>query len=49
MGQAIASLREEIAGGDDSAKQDITEQLTFLVNAANSKLDKYQGDLDECV
>ncbi|KIJ30867.1 hypothetical protein M422DRAFT_176891 [Sphaerobolus stellatus SS14] len=47
MGQAIASLRETISAGDKAAKKDVLEQLAFLVNAANSKLDKYQGDLDE--
>ncbi|KIJ45365.1 hypothetical protein M422DRAFT_46819 [Sphaerobolus stellatus SS14] len=46
MGQAIASVREMISAGDKAAKKDVLEQLAFLVNAANSKLDKYEGDLD---
>ncbi|KIJ47574.1 hypothetical protein M422DRAFT_163688 [Sphaerobolus stellatus SS14] len=46
MGQAIASLREMISAGDKAAKKDVLEQVAFLVNTANSKLDKYEGDLD---
>jgi len=47
MGQAIATIREQASAGDEAAKKNILEQLSFLVNAANSKLDKYQGDLDD--
>jgi hypothetical protein len=49
MGQAIAAIRETLTAGDEQAKKNVQEQLAFLVNAANSKLDKYQSDLDELV
>jgi hypothetical protein len=45
MGQAISAIRETLTAGDAAAKKDVLEQLTFLVNAANAKLDKYQADL----
>jgi hypothetical protein len=49
MGQAISAVRETLTGGDEAANKNLKDQLNFLVNAANSKLDKYQGDLDEYV
>jgi hypothetical protein len=51
MGQAITTTRDtyivENASKQDAAAAYVLEQLSFLVNAANSKLDKYQSDLNE--
>ncbi|EPQ57907.1 hypothetical protein GLOTRDRAFT_126400 [Gloeophyllum trabeum ATCC 11539] len=47
MGQAIATLRQSLSEGDQAVARNVKEQLTFLVNAANSKLDKYQSDLHQ--
>lgn len=49
MGQTISAVRDAITAGDKQAKKDVVEQLTFLVKTANTKLDKYQADLNECV
>jgi hypothetical protein len=47
MGAAISALRDQILGGDKKAKEDILQQLLFLVNAANNKLDNYQADMEQ--
>ncbi|KAJ2936408.1 hypothetical protein H1R20_g686, partial [Candolleomyces eurysporus] len=46
MGQAIAAARKLVGDSADENKQKTLEQLTFLVKAANSKLDLYQNELD---
>ncbi|KZT60137.1 hypothetical protein CALCODRAFT_150977 [Calocera cornea HHB12733] len=46
MGAAIATLRDTIVAGDKQNKQELAEQLTFLISMANAKLDKYQADLE---
>lgn len=47
MGAAVSAFRNALASADKEAKAQLLEQLAFLVKAANSKLDKYQGDLEE--
>ncbi|KAH6908487.1 hypothetical protein BKA70DRAFT_1427079 [Coprinopsis sp. MPI-PUGE-AT-0042] len=47
MGSAISMVRQQAAQADAESKARMREQLDFLVNAANSKLDKYQNELDD--
>jgi hypothetical protein len=51
MGQTITIARDNFLEQEvtqaDSAAPHVLEQLSFLVNAANAKLDKYQADLNE--
>ncbi|KAJ2913567.1 hypothetical protein MD484_g6827, partial [Candolleomyces efflorescens] len=47
MGQAIAAARQQASQADEESKKKTLEQLSFLVNAANSKLDHYQNQLEE--
>ncbi|KAH6885563.1 hypothetical protein BKA70DRAFT_1236966 [Coprinopsis sp. MPI-PUGE-AT-0042] len=47
MGAAISAFRDGLHELDDKEKARTKEQLDFLVKAANSKLDKYQNDLDD--
>lgn len=47
MGAEISKLRDMILGGDKAAKENVLQQLLFLVNAANSKLDTYQAEMDK--
>jgi hypothetical protein len=49
MGAAISAARREADRAEDESKQRIKEQLDFLVNTANSKLDQYQNELEELV
>ncbi|EJT98700.1 hypothetical protein DACRYDRAFT_17883 [Dacryopinax primogenitus] len=46
MGQALAAAREAVLAGDKQNKQELEEQLSFLVRLATAKLDKYQADLE---
>lgn len=47
MGAEISKLRDMLLGGDKKAKEDVLQQLLFLVNAANSRLDIYQAEMDK--
>jgi hypothetical protein len=44
MGNAISKARKAAREGE---KKEVQEQLDFLVNAANGKLDKYQNQIEE--
>ncbi|KAJ2935568.1 hypothetical protein H1R20_g1526, partial [Candolleomyces eurysporus] len=47
MGAAVSAFRNAITEPDKEAKARLLEQLAFLVKSANSKLDKYQGELED--
>ena len=47
MGQAVAAARQAASQADEESKQKTLEQLSFLVKAANSKLDHYQAEIEE--
>jgi hypothetical protein len=49
MGAAISAARREAERADEESKQRIKEQLDFLVNVANNKLDQYQNEIEELV
>ncbi|KAG9094450.1 hypothetical protein FS749_012455 [Ceratobasidium sp. UAMH 11750] len=46
MGTAVSAFRETLKKSDQTNKQDVEEQLKFLVSAANDRLDKYQAELE---
>ncbi|THG98721.1 hypothetical protein EW026_g3524 [Hermanssonia centrifuga] len=46
MGAAVSAMRESITGDDDNKKQAVKQQLDFLVNTANTKLDQWQAQMD---
>ncbi|KAH6897668.1 hypothetical protein BKA70DRAFT_1406675 [Coprinopsis sp. MPI-PUGE-AT-0042] len=47
MGAAISAARREADRADEESKQKFKEQLDFLVNVANNKLDQYQNELED--
>ncbi len=49
MGAAVSAMRESITGDDDNKKQAVKQQLDFLVNTANTKLDQWQAQMDAYV
>lgn len=49
MGAAISAARREAERADEESKQRVKEQLDFLVNVANNKLDQYQNEIEESV
>lgn len=49
MGQAISAIKDVLLSSDKQNKKELEEQLAFLVNSANDRLDKYQIELDEYV
>ncbi|KAG8775469.1 hypothetical protein FRC12_001474 [Ceratobasidium sp. 428] len=46
MGTAVSVFRDEIRKADKANRKDLEEQLKFLVNSANDRLDKYQAELE---
>ncbi|KAG8886544.1 hypothetical protein FRB98_001236 [Tulasnella sp. 332] len=46
MGSAISAVRENITAGDKANKEEIKDQLDFLVTAADNKLDHFQSELE---
>jgi hypothetical protein len=49
MGAAISAARDEVLASQKANKKEILDQLAFLVNSANARLNKYEADLHECV
>ncbi|KAJ2917543.1 hypothetical protein MD484_g2841, partial [Candolleomyces efflorescens] len=47
MGQAVAAARKAASQADEESKKQTLEQLSFLVKAANSKLDHYQSQIED--
>ena len=46
MGAAISAMRDFLSGPDQKAKEDVLQQLMFLVTTANTKLDLYQAEME---
>ncbi|QRV73667.1 hypothetical protein RhiJN_01681 [Ceratobasidium sp. AG-Ba] len=47
MGQSLTVVRDFLTSGDKKAKDDVLQQLLFLVNAADARLDKYESELKQ--
>ncbi|KAG8928899.1 hypothetical protein FRC02_006238 [Tulasnella sp. 418] len=47
MGAAVSAFRETILSSEKANKEEIKQQLDFLVKATESKLDAYQAQLED--
>jgi hypothetical protein len=47
MGTAVSAFRETLLQNGQANIKEVEEQLKFLVNSANDRLDKYQNELEQ--